>query len=322
MPDLNVSTTEARDRRTLRVVFDQDVKQVSAANADDALNPSNYVFRTINAPEFTAVFTPTVTSVKAIDTDTVDLTVGDDFSYARDYELEVSNVESVGGDPLDLVGRRSEFTSVDPRKPDRNFQVKNLISAHSIREDESGDLRRFLSIYQDVVDILLVEKDRFETILDIDTAPEAFVDAILLDLGNPFTFNLTLNEKRKLAKILVPIYQQKGTKDGIRNAVRFFLGFDVVDIITVLGECVILGESELGLDFSLCPSDSFSRFSFSVIVDRVLTAEETSRLTEIIEYMKPAHTHLISIIEPTSPEFINHWEVGVSELGDTTVLHS
>ncbi len=202
-----------------------------------------------------------------------------------------------------------------------SLKVIDLVSKHSIREDETGDLRKFLSIIQDVTNELFVEKDRLLTNLDIDTVDEEWLDIILCDLGNPFDFDLTLIEKRKLARILVPLYQQKGTKPGLRNAVRFFLGFDVVDIITVLGECVILGESELGLDWSLCPSDSFSRFSFSVIVDRVLTQTETDRLTEIVEYMKPAHTHFVAIIEPGDPEFIDHWELDVSELDDTTLFH-
>ncbi len=201
------------------------------------------------------------------------------------------------------------------------LKLEKLVSQHSIREDETGDLRKFLSILQDVTDELFVEKDRLLTNLDIDTASEDFLGAILCDLGNPFDFDLTLVKKRKLARILVPLYQQKGTKPGLRNAVRFFLGFDVVDIITVLGECVILDVSELGLDWSLCPSDSFSRFSFSIIVDKVLIQEETDRLTEIVEYMKPAHTHFINIIEPGDLEHIDHWELGESELDDTTLFH-
>lgn len=322
MATVSIDTVEARDRRTIRVKFDLDVKQIDPTSADDSLNPANYSFRPVNLPEFTAAFTPTAQSVTIVDTDTVDILVEDDFSYARDYEVEVENVESTVGDPMDPIGRFKEFISADPRKPERNFQLLNQLAAHSVREDDTGDLRRFMSIFQDVQDILLVEKDRFLTILDIDTAPENFVDAILCDLGNPFFFDLDLVGKRKLARILVPIYKQKGTKQGIRNVARFFLGFDVVDIVSVLEDCLILGESELGLDWTLCPSDSFSRFSFSIIVDRVLTQDERDKLTIIVEYMKPAHTHFLKIIEPTDPEFVDHWELDFSALDDTTVLHA
>ena len=61
--------------------------------------------------------------------------------------------------------------------------------------------------------------DVFTQIADINRAPEPFIDLILADLGNPFRFDLDLNEKRRLAKTLVDIYKLKGTKIGIIDAV-------------------------------------------------------------------------------------------------------
>jgi hypothetical protein len=37
--------------------------------------------------------------------------------------------------------------------------------------------------------------------------------------------------------------------------------------------------------------------------------------------MKPAHTHFVDLLEPTPPQTYDHWELGISELGETTSLH-
>ena len=51
-----------------------------------------------------------------------------------------------------------------------------------------------------------------------------------------------------------------------------------------------------------------------------LTAEERLRVRIIVDYMKPAHTHF-RVVEPVIPEVIDHLELGLSELGETWLLH-
>ena len=188
------------------------------------------------------------------------------------------------------------------------------------REDETGDLRNFLACLQEVTDLLLHDIDRFSDILDPDIAPEPYLDIMLVDLGNPFAFDLSAVDKRRLLNVLVAIYREKGTAAGIRNAIRFFLGLEV-EIIAYRGESLILGESLLGVDWVLGPSDLFAAYAFEVVTPRALSAEERRRLRAIVEYMRPAHTHLARIVEPAIPPVIDHVELGVSELGETWVLH-
>ncbi|HBU43612.1 MAG TPA: phage tail protein [Microbacterium sp.] len=57
------------------------------------------------------------------------------------------------------------------------------------------------------------------------------------------------------------------------------------------------------------------------MVDVPLTDAQRSQLRAIVEYLKPAHTHFVNLIEPAPPAFIDHWELGVSEIGVTTDLH-
>jgi phage tail-like protein len=196
-----------------------------------------------------------------------------------------------------------------------------MIPKYNRRLDTTGELARFMACLQEVTNWLLAELDALADLPDIERAPEWMLDRILADLGNPFTFPLTVLDKRRLASMLVSIYQQKGTAPGIKNAARFFLGLDDLEITPLTSTTLILGESILGEDWELGPSNRFARYAFEVVVGRVLTDDETAALTAIVRYAKPAHTHLVAIRTPGPPPFVDDWEIGMSELGVTTLLH-
>ena len=143
----------------------------------------------------------------------------------------------------------------------------------------------------------------------------------MADLGNPFPFDLDELGKRRLASVLVEMYQQKGTARGIANAIRFFLGIEVEAIVAYSGEALVLGESMLGVDWILGPSSRFARYAFDVHVGVVLTETQRRQIRAIVHYVRPAHTHFIRLVEPTTPPTYDHWELGISELGTTTLLH-
>lgn len=179
------------------------------------------------------------------------------------------------------------------RPPGRRFDLWSMLPKHNRRDDHTGDLSRFIACLQEVTDLLLADLDRWPDLFDFERAPETFVALILLDLGNPFPFELDAMAKRKLASILVEMYQQKGTAKGIRNAVRFFLGIDIVAIAAFNADTLVLGESELGIDWILGPSDRFALYAFNVEVSRILTQLERKHLRGIVDYLKPAHTHFV-----------------------------
>jgi phage tail-like protein len=196
-----------------------------------------------------------------------------------------------------------------------------MLPRHNRRDDATGDLWKFIASLQEVTDLLLADVDRFSDIYDLERAPEAFLDLILHDLGNPFPFELDEAGKRRLAAVLVEMYRQKGTAIGIKNAIRFFLDIDITAITAFAGTALVLGESELGVDWELGPSDRFARYAFDVEVDVVLTETQRSQIRAIVSFLKPAHTHFLNLIEPTAPPVFDHWELGVSELGAATELH-
>ena len=63
------------------------------------------------------------------------------------------------------------------------------------------------------------------------------------------------------------------------------------------------------------------RETIEILADEFhLTDEERKRMLSIIEYMKPAHTHLARIVEPPTPPPEDRWILGESYLGEDTVL--
>lgn len=312
----HVVGAQARALKRVRVSFDENVKQVSALASDDALNPDLYAIERTSAPAVDV----TVVGVEPVTNSSIDLLTDIELTPGASYRVSVTGVVDLFGNAVAPPDNQADFVGFQPPRPARRrFELYQLLPMLNRREDQTGDLRRFLLCLQEVAELLLADIDGFTDILDPDIAPEPFVDVMLADLGNPFPFDLSVGDKRRLLNVLVAVYREKGTGVGIKNAIRFFLGLEI-DIQSYAGEGLILGESLLGEDWVLGASGPFSAFAFDLIAPRALTTEERSRIRTIVDYMKPAHTHF-RIVEPSIPEVIDHLELGLSELGENWLLH-
>jgi phage tail-like protein len=178
--------------------------------------------------------------------------------------LTVSGITDLNENPILPPFDTTEFIGFRPARPsNRRFDLWHMLPVWNRREDVTGDLWRFISCLQEVVDLLLAEVDRFPDIFDLERSPSPFLDLILQDLGNPFPFELDEIGKRRLASVLCEMYRQKGTAIGIKNAIRFFLGIDITAITSLGSLGLILGVSELGVDWILGPSNRFALYAFS-----------------------------------------------------------
>jgi len=299
---------QATDAFTVRLSFDEPVTA-----------PAGAVFQL--APQSAPAVTSQVASATSAASMLI-LTLDKEMSPDVGYLLTVSGVLDAFGNLILPPHDRVLFTGFRPARPsDRRFHLWTMLPHHNRRDDQTGDLWRFIASLQEVLDLMVAEVDRFPDIFDLERAPEPFLDLILQDLGNPFPFDLDALSKRRLAAVLVEMYRQKGTAVGIENAIRFFLDIDVEAITPFTGTTLVLGESELGVDWELGPSDSFARYAFDVIVDQVLTDTQRSQLRAIVEYLKPAHTHFVDLVEPIPQGGFDHWVIGESELGWNTLLH-
>lgn len=302
-----LASAQAISQKQLRLVFDEPV---DSSNATILVTP-------IAAP---AVPLSAVHVASEANRLTVSLDV--EMSPDVEHEVQVLDVTDLSGNAVRPPFDKARFKGFRPaRPPSRRFDLWQMLPKHNRRDDTTGDLLRFISCLQEVTDLLLADLDRWPDIFDLERAPEPFLDLILQDLGNPFPFDLDVRGKRRLAAVLVEMYRQKGTAQGIKNAVRFFLGIDIVAITAFNADTLVLGESLLGVDWVLGPSDRFAKYAFNVVVARILTPTERRHLRAIVEYLKPAHTHFVDLVEPFPPVVPDHWELGISLIGDTSVLH-
>jgi phage tail-like protein len=293
---------------TVRVSFDEDVV-APATVATLTIEP-------LTAPAVSAA----VVSASAVGS-ALNLEVTPPLTPGARYRVHLTGVTDVSGNPVLAPADVIEFDAFRPQQPAaRRFDLWTMLPAYARRMDETGDLARFIACLQELVDGLLVDIDRFADVADIERAPAPFVDLLLADLGNPFHFDLDTLGKRRLAAVLVQMYQQKGTAVGIRNAVRFFVGVEVTAITPFAAVGFELGEAELGVDWILSPSGRFARYAFDVHVAVVLTTEQRRQIRALVEYLKPAHTHFIELVEPTLMLEAGDWLLGVSEVGDGSVL--
>jgi len=256
----------------------------------------------------------------SVEGETLTLTVAPEMSAGAAYEVIVSGVVDAAGEPVAPPDDRVTFVGYKPPLPaDRHVDLWSMLPRHVRRDDTSGDLARFVASLQEVTDLLLAGIDRWTDVFDLERAPEPIVDAMLADLGNPYELALELPAKRRLAASLVQMYRQKGTEIGIVNALRFFLGIEA-RVVSYAGEALVLGESELGIDWILGPSDRWARYAFDVEVNRVLTDEERRHVRVVVGLLRPGHTHFAILVEPLIPPVEETWILSEGELGATTVL--
>jgi phage tail-like protein len=426
-----MSSIQALATRQLRITWSKVVDADDPVGPHDALNPALYYVQAVQPENLTPVVTGgpvgpliyspapyiTVVSVAVVPSESssvVDIFTSDELTPGITYLVTEVGVADLAGNFETSVTATTSF--VPPVPVGRALNLYRLMPLMNRQEDVTQDLLRFLNCLQEPTGLLLHDVDTWTNIFNFNLADDAFLSAILADLGNPFPFVLSTESKRQLIAILVAIYKQKGTAIGIINAVRFFLGLTItIGTYDSSGEW-ILGESILGedpisfpagnnasitriglttqysvtgltgidpsftettikfegaanLNFDttvaiatvtgptsltfflaggyasdtnngfiswqvtddasiftgsavLGPGGSYALYAFTIISSIALTAAQEEQIEFIANYMKPAHTHLIGIVVPTSPPTYDPVELGISELGEDWILHA
>lgn len=316
---------QARTRTTVRVEFSE------AMSSTLALDAGSWAIEIVQGPflrwgdyRIGAAVWVNVTGVEQVSDRLFDLTTDIDLTMAATYRVIVGGVTDVAGNLVDPAASTADFVALDTRPAERSYELVRHVPAMNLAEDHTQDLRKFLWAWQEPLDQVLCRIDEWVQILDPDTAPEPFLDAMLVDLGNPFSFALQVDEKRRLVGLLVSIYQQKGTADGIISTIRLFLGLDVT-INYPCFEGAYLGEAELGGDEDgtfILGGSAYDAYGYEVVSGVLLDATQRERIEGLAEYMQPANEHLVAILEPTDPSPIpDHMELGISDLDLTWDLH-
>lgn len=313
-----IRSVQAINKDQIRVTFNEPVRMGDGEGPGDALNPLSYFIERVSRP---AVM-PAVASVEFSADAEVILTTALELTFGADYMLVVTAVEDEFGNPFVAPDNVAVFSGWLPPFPaGRRFLLHDMMPRMMLGEDSTQDLTLFLACIQDSANLLLHTVDKWLEIIDPDTAPEAFVDAILIDLGNPFTFRLDLNKKRRLAKVLVLMYRLKGTVAGITDAVRFFLGIEVT-VETFVGTGWRLNHDQVNRVGLLAPLPAIigpsgrALYSFRIRTAVVLTDAEREQIRDLAIYLKGAQEHLVGIKDASVPIIEpRYWTLNHSRVG-------
>ncbi|MDO8944846.1 MAG: hypothetical protein Q7U75_16820 [Desulfobacterales bacterium] len=273
-------------------------------------------------------YMPAVASVDLSVGESVVLTLAQAMTPGARYTLHVQNVEDVYGNHIEPDPSTVEFVGFAPTVSEaRKLRLYDMFPNHLRQQDANREYQFEIvcAVFQEVIDQLFGDLDDYLVSKNPATAPIVVVDKLLCTYGNPFEFmELSADRRRVLLELLVDLYRLRGTEPGIDSALRFFFGFTTINFIYYWGSGWILGlpgRTNLGATTILNTAILARRFSFSIAVDRVLTAAERVQVRQVVERMKTAHTHFIAIEEPVAPFVPNHWQLPWSELGVNTILH-
>jgi phage tail-like protein len=309
-------------KTVIQVTFDEPMESTSSTGANDTLNPALYGISLVEGDDQTKLPAVQVeaSSVTKISEAVFDVTLNIEMTPQASYDLVADGVKDISGNEILPPNDTARFVGFQPDVPEnRSFNLLDMLPDMNLLDDETQDLEHFIGCYQEVVDLMLCDIDGFGNVLDPDLAPENFVDAMLRDLGNPFDFELSLTDKRRLLLVLVPIYKQKGTDPGIINAIRFFMGIETtIEVQALTGTS--LGVGTLGGTMTLGSTALADLLTFCVIVPRTLTEDEEAKMAKIVAYMMRGECHF-KIVAPSLPTVIDHWQLGVSQLGLNTIMH-
>jgi phage tail-like protein len=313
----SVTAALAIREREVRVTFSEEMMQGDGTSDPDSLNPANYTITLLGG--WPAV-TPVVVGASADGANQVILALDIPMTRRAVYQVEVVNAEDLNDNGVTPPNNTAIFLGYTfPAPPDRDFDFYKKWVPEDQKGQETGDLLTLFAIWQEPIDLLLGYIDKIHEIYDPDIAPEAFVDLMLWENGNPFNFPMTLVEKRRLVQILIDIYRSKGTGPGIVDAIRLFMGIEVTLNVYAWAPAG-LGEAIMGETWILGSSDPQDLLTFQVLVPQVLTDAERSKMSQIIDYMMDAREFFV-ILEPEDIVVPDHWQMGFSQLGINTFLH-
>lgn len=275
-----IVSAEAIDAFTVRVTFDE---RMSVSGSGSVLDIENWLGtisrRNVDPVPGVNLEVVAVEMLDGYDGAVFDLTVNWEMTQGCPYRLTAAAVlEDDNENQIDSEYRVADFIGFQfASVPLRRFDHWTMmIPLKNRQEDSTRDLERFSNCIAEVLGLLLSDIDRFTDQFDPDLASDENIDAMLYDMGNPFTWPelvLTADEKRKLLRVLIEIYKLKGTKIGIESTIQFILGYDVTVVPYAL-EGWVLGIDELGSgSIAEVWSENGETYDFTMAMDLIVEVD-------------------------------------------------
>ncbi len=124
-------------------------------------------------------------------------------------------------------------------------------------------------------------------------------------------------KKRDLIAKIIPLYQKRGTLDGLKEYIKIYVGEDVkvsifeflepfrVGVTSTVGMNTVVGE---GLPYY------FQIYMELAVPDRILLEKKRQAINDIINQEKPAHTYYTLIIQVPTMQIAVHSTVGLDTM--------
>ncbi len=106
---------------------------------------------------------------------------------------------------------------------------------------EEPDTEKLLEVFQTAFDTMYDEVTGILTAVNYEKAEEKYLDLMLIESGWILEIDLTIALKRKVIKIAQKMYDEKGLKQGIIDAIFDLTGL-VVTITEILDESFKFGK--------------------------------------------------------------------------------
>lgn len=296
----------------VRVTFDE-------ALGAGATTAANYTVALVSGAP---AVTPTVTAAVVEAPGVVLLTLAIAQTPLAVYSVTATGVEDAHGNVIAAPYDVAQWVGYECAKPPgRDLDLYGEWPAEW-RAADTGDLRGYLAIHQELADLMLCELDQFhERVLDPDTAEERFVDRMLRDMGSPFGFlALSLADKRRLLRVLRPLLARRGTEDGIEDAIRTLLGLDVTVVPVTSPFLAGLGTATASGTFQLGSGSLAKKLAYDIVSPTVLTAAQRLLVRRIAGVMRRGVCHLRQIVEPGGDPPAALLGLGSVKLSSTFIL--
>jgi phage tail-like protein len=166
--------------------------------------------------------------------------------------------------------------------------AKDIVVPALVPPCREGSVRKDYDPVQGIVEVL----DNFYNYFDPQETPEGFLNwlaswvALTLKEGETWE-----DKKRQLISRIVPLYQKRGTREGLEEYLKIYVG-EGVSVYDDLGPLRVGVNSSVGIDTvigGLVPYFFIVEVTFPAPNPKIIE-EKTRAIKEIIEIEKPAHT--------------------------------
>jgi len=189
------------------------------------------------------------------------------------------------------------YVEVDERDVKMQSSYLKYLPALYRGDDFMG---RFLLIFESILEPIERTVNNAHLYFDPSIAPADFVPWLASWTGLTFDPMWTEEKRRELLKSAIELYRWRGTKRGLTEHLRIYLGI-TPEITEYIEGMKLDSETKLGINTKIGSSGGGNHFTVTLKLDSD-SETDISKVRAIIDSHKPAHTTYTLIVKGNMPE--------------------